>query len=102
MSGGVNNIDLDALIINCCIFAQDRDPALSFNITGVHDSVLHGLVLTENAALTEQTIDQRRLAVVNVRDDCYISDIFSSLDHSFSLPSVPMQSILHPAVSPYK
>ena len=99
MSGGVNNIDLDALIINGCIFTQNRDSTLSFNITGVHDSFLYGLVFTEHAALAQQAVDQCRLAVVNVCDDCYISDIFSSLDHSFSLLFAKTQFCLHLAVS---
>ena len=35
------------------------------------------LVLPENTALTQQLIDQRCFAVVNVGDNCYIPDVVS-------------------------
>ena len=39
-------------------------------------AVHHGLVLAVDAALLEHFIDQRRLAMVNVRDDGDISNVF--------------------------
>ena len=48
-------------------------------IIGIHDALRDLLVGTENAALLQQLIDQRRLAVVDMRDNCYVSYIFSLL-----------------------
>ena len=82
MSGCVDNIDLDSLIIDSGVFGQDRDPALALQIIGVHDALLDRLVFTEHTALLQKPVDQGRLAVVDVGDNCYISDIFSLLLHN--------------------
>ena len=85
MTGSVYDVDLDPFIVDSSIFAQDRDPALPLDIAGVHDPFLYSLVLTENAALPEQSVHQGRLAVVDVGDDRNISYIFSFLQHSYLL-----------------
>ena len=57
--------------------------SLSLDVIGVHDTVFNALVLTEDAALLEHFIDKRGLAVVNVGDNGYISQILSDHTHTF-------------------
>ena len=66
VSGGVYNVDFDAVIHHGGGLGQNRDAALTLEVVGVHDSLLDVLVRSENAALTQQLVDQRRLAVVDV------------------------------------
>ena len=51
------------------IFRQNGDAALALQIAGVHHAVRHDLIFAVHAALLEHLIDQRRFAVVNVRND---------------------------------
>ena len=82
MSGCVDDIDLRSFIIYSGVFAQDRDPALALQVIGIHDPLLHSLILTENTALFQKPVHQRGLAVVDMGDNRYISDIFSLLLHN--------------------
>ena len=68
----VDNVDLVALIVNGRVFCKDGDAALALEIAGVHDPVDNGLILAVNAALLQHLVDQRGLAVVDVRDDCNV------------------------------
>ena len=77
MPRGVDDVDLDAFVHDRCIFGQDCDTAFTFNITRVHDTIFNFFVRTENMALLEHSIDQRRLAMVNVSDNSNISNIFA-------------------------
>src|SRR5690606_6063587 len=52
---------------------QDGDPAFLLEVVGIHGTLFHALVLAEGAGLAEQLIDQRRLAVVDVRDDGHVA-----------------------------
>ena len=51
MAGGVNDIDLDILIKNGRVFGEDGDAALSLDVIGVHDALLHLLVTPKDTAL---------------------------------------------------
>ena len=51
------------------IFRQNGDAAFPLKIARVHHAVCHDLILAVHPALLQHFIDQRRLAVVNVRDD---------------------------------
>ena len=57
------------------VLGEDRDPAFAFLVHRVHDSVGDGLMRGEHAGLTQQSVDEGGLAVVNVRDDGDVSDI---------------------------
>src|SRR5437899_9945516 len=50
----------------------DRDPALAFQIHRVEQLVLL-VALVDRARALEQTVRQRRLAVIDVRDDAKIA-----------------------------
>ena len=84
---GVDNVDFHAVVVDGGILGQDRDAALPLQIAGVHHPVHDGLVLAVDTALLEHLIHQRRLAVVDVGDDCNVANVF--LRHiKRSLPSV--------------
>ena len=82
----IDDIDLDSFIRNSCVLAEDCDSSLTLDIAGVHDTLLNLLVRTERTALAEHRIDQRRLAVIDVSNDRYVSDILScNYTHFFFL-----------------
>ena len=77
MAWGINDIDLVAVMINRGLLCCDRDTALMLLITRVHNERLAhlSLVLTESIALLQKSVNKRRLPVVDVRDNCYISNL---------------------------
>ena len=72
----VDDVDLRALVVHGGVFGKDGDAALALQIAGVHDAVDDRLIFAVDAALLEHLVDQRGLSVVNVSDDCNISDVF--------------------------
>ena len=69
MARGVKNVNLHALVLDGDVLGQDSDAALALLVVGVQHALLHLLVGTEGIRCTQQFIDQRGLAVVNVSDD---------------------------------
>ena len=67
-------------VIDGDVLGQDGDAALALQRVGVEHGVLH-LAVAEVAALAQQGIDQRRLAVVDVGDDGDVSDVVTHLVH---------------------
>ena len=80
---GVDDVDLNAVVLAGAVLGKDRDAALAFDIAGVHDALGDLLVRTESTGLLQHLVDQRRFAVVNVRNDCNVAEIF--LNHIRSL-----------------
>jgi hypothetical protein len=54
--------------------ALDRDPAFALDVHGVQDLVPE-VALVHGAAVLDQAIGQRRLAVVDVRDDAEVANL---------------------------
>ena len=54
--------------------AHEAYAALAFEIAGVHHAVNDRLIFAVHAALLEHLIDQRGLAMVDVRDDCNVTN----------------------------
>ena len=63
--------------MNRCVFGKDCNSTLSFKVVGVHNPLLNLLVLTECTALFEKLVNKRCLAVIDVSDNCDISEVFS-------------------------
>jgi len=78
----VDNVDLYSLVEYGCVLGKNCNSALSLNIIGVHDAVYHLLVGSEHAALAQQLIYQRRLAMVYMGNNRDISDIFTLCLHN--------------------
>ena len=75
---GIDDIDLDALVVAGAVLGQNGDAALTLDVTAVHDTLSHSLIVAESAALAQQGVHQRGLAVVNVSDDSDIAQIVTN------------------------
>ena len=72
------------------VLGEDRDAALALEIVGVHHPVDHLLVGAEDAALAQHGIDERGLAVIDVRDDGDVADVVANLSQDASLEKPPL------------
>ena len=70
----VDDVDLHTLPAHGRVLGQDGDPPLALERVGIHDPLLDLLVGAEGARLPEHLIHQRRLAVVDVRNDGEVTD----------------------------
>ena len=67
--GRVDDVDARAAVFDGAVLRQDRDATFLFDVVRVHDALGDFLVRGEGAGLTQQAVDQRGLAMVDVRDD---------------------------------
>jgi hypothetical protein len=67
--GGVDHVDLHALVAHAHVLAQDGDAALTLQVVVVQQQVGLVLVVAEELALVQDLVHQRGLAVVHVGDD---------------------------------
>ena len=69
----IDDVDVhDAVFVRIAdgaVLREDRDAALALDVVAVHHPLADVLVLGERPRLHEQLVDERRLAVVDVRDD---------------------------------
>ena len=75
VAGRVDDVDVGPLPFNGAVLGQDRDAALLLEVVRVHHPLGDFLVGAEGAALAQQLVDQRRLAMVDVGDDGDVSDL---------------------------
>ena len=92
VAGRVDDVDLDLLLDRIAdgdgrVLGQDGDAALALQVVGVHDALGHLLVVAEDVRLSEQAVDQRGLAVVDVGDDGDIANVVRSFFIIQLLPS---------------
>ena len=83
VSGRVDQVDLDVAILDRNVLGQNGDATLSFQVIRVEDALalkLRGPILPR---LTEHRVDQRGLAVVDVGNNGYVTDVIASV-HRFS------------------
>ena len=71
VAGGVHDVDMIILVLERSVLGADGDALFAFEIHRIHDAFLvgDGLIGAERAGLFEQAIHERRLAMINVRDD---------------------------------
>ena len=62
----IDDINPRILPCNRRRLGDDRDPALLFEIVRIHDPLGDPLILAEGAGLLEQTVHERRLAMIDV------------------------------------
>ena len=74
MAGRVDDVDLDVVIADAGGFGENGDAALALQVVRIHDALGDSFVFAENAALAEHGVDQRGLAVVDVRNDRHVAD----------------------------
>ena len=76
VAGRVDDVDLDVVIADAGGLGENGDAALALQIVRVHHALGDCFVVAENAALPEHGVDQRGLAVIDVRDDGDIANVF--------------------------
>src|SRR2546429_8974383 len=69
VAGGIDDVDARAAILDGAVLGEDGDAALALDVVGIHDALAELLVGGKGARLLQQAVDQRGLAVVDVRDD---------------------------------
>ena len=69
VAGRVDDVDARVLPVDRGRLGEDGDAALLFEVVGIHGALGDALVVAEGAGLPEKLVDQRGLAMVDVRDD---------------------------------
>ena len=69
MAGRIDDVDARILPGDRGAFGQDGDAALALQLVGIHRALGDLLIGAEGAALAQQLVDQRGLAVVDMGDD---------------------------------
>ena len=84
MARGVNDVDVMLAVLERRILGLDGDALLALEIHGIHDSFLlrNRLIRAERAGLLEQTIHERGLPVIHVRNNGNVSNVL----HAIPLP----------------
>jgi hypothetical protein len=77
MPWSVDNVDLRPFPTDGGVLRQDGDAALPLERIRVHHSFLNDLILAKGAGLPQHFIDERRLAVIDVRNDSNVPDLHS-------------------------
>ena len=83
MAGGVDHVDDDLGAVGLTtmhrgVLRENGDALLAFEVSGVHHAVDELGTLTEHSGLAEHRVDQRGLAMVDVRDDRDIAEVGDS------------------------
>ena len=64
------------------VLGEDGDAALFLEVVRVHDALVDLLVRTDGPGLLEEGVDERGLAMVDVRDDRDVADVVTELLHA--------------------
>ena len=93
----VDNINFRAVKTHAGDFGKNRDAAFFFQIVGIHDALNDCFVGAENAALFQHGVHKSGLAVIDVRNDSYITGV---LTHSIFLYCLKIVTTLHVPLPP--
>ncbi len=74
VAGRIDDVDARAAILDGAVLGEDGDAALALDVVGIHDALAHPFVGRKGPRLVQQAVDQRGLAVVDVRDDGDVAD----------------------------
>src|SRR4029450_10389935 len=78
----VDDVDSITVPMKSRVFRADGDSLLALEIHRVHHALLDLLIGAKGPRLAQELINQRRLAMINVRNDGYITDLIHSRDVS--------------------
>ena len=79
--GGVDDVELDVPVAQRGVLGEDRDALLALEVHRVEHARGDVLADAKGARLPQHRVDQRRLAVVDVRDDRDVADVISGYEH---------------------
>jgi hypothetical protein len=74
VAGRVDDVDVRPLPLDRGALGEDGDAALLLEVVRVHRPLLDALVVAERAGLAEELVDERRFAMIDVRDDGHIAE----------------------------
>ena len=77
MSRRVDDVHLDVAEPDGGVLGQDRDALLALQLHRVEDALGDLLVLPERSGLPEHRVDEGRLAVIDVGDDRYVTEVLA-------------------------
>ena len=75
VAGRVDDIDLVIAVTHRGVLGHDGDAAFLFQVHRVHHALNYGFVVTIGACLLQHGIDQGRLAVIDVSDNCDVANL---------------------------
>ena len=75
MARRVDDVDLRLAVADGRVLGEDRDALLALEVHRVHHALGDVLVRAERAGLPQHRVDERRLAVVDVRHDGDVPDV---------------------------
>ena len=81
VAGRVDDVDAVVLPLHSRVLGQDGNAAFAFQVIGIHDAFDVFAAVSERAGLAQQLVDEGGLAVVDVRDDGDITQIFDRAGH---------------------
>src|SRR5213078_1139275 len=76
----IDDVDPVTLPLKSCILRTNRDSFFALEIHRIHHALLDFLIGAKRPRLAQQLIDQRSLAVIDVRNDGDITDLIHSRD----------------------
>ena len=78
---GIDNVDAASVPIDRGVLGQDRDAALAFELVRIHHAFLHLPELGEGTGLTQELVDERRFAMIDMGDDGDVTQLFDRIVH---------------------
>ena len=72
----INNVDVVILVFERGVLRLDRDSFFFFEVHRVHDAFLDLLIRPKGPGLAKQLVDERRLSMVNMGNNCNITYTF--------------------------
>jgi len=78
VSGSVDDVDVEIFVFERGVLGADGDALFTLQVHRVHDAFFgrDGLIGAKSPGLLEQAVDQRGLAMVDVRDNCDVTNMF--------------------------
>ena len=86
VTGCVDDVQRDVAVPHRGVLREDRDALLALEVVRVHHPFGDVLVGAEGSRLPQQTVDERGLAVIDVRDDRDVAQIGAN-GHQCRLPA---------------
>src|SRR5437870_8664465 len=84
VTGRIDDVDPIAVPFESCVLCADRDPFFTLEIHRIHHALFNLLIGAKRARLAQQLIDQRCLAVIDVRYNGNITNLIHSIEGTLS------------------